>query len=69
MSWPIALPSFFQYRYRLPSAARNGLASIEPPSSGWQISGLLLRSTYGPAGFDATATLTHCRPDASSAVV
>jgi hypothetical protein len=69
VSTPIALPSFFQYSQRFPVESRNGEASIEPPSSTWLIRGEGDLSTYGPSGFDATATPTACRPEAVSADV
>ena len=69
VSAPIALPSFFHSRYSAPSVSRNGLASIEPPSSAWQTNGRSDPSTYGPPGAGATAAPMHCRPVAADAAV
>ena len=55
------MPSFFQCSQSAPSASAYGLASIEPPSSAWQINGYAASSTNGPAGDAARATPTHCR--------
>jgi hypothetical protein len=43
----------------VPSSARKGLASIEPPSVRWQTSGPFAWSTNGPSGVDAVALPTQ----------
>jgi hypothetical protein len=52
-------PSFFQMRYGVPSPSTKWVASIEPPSSGWQTSGSSLVSTSGPPGLSPTASVMH----------
>ena len=69
MTPPMALPSFFHSSQSVPSVSRNGLASIAPPRSAWQISGPSESSRYGPCGAVATARPTHCRPDSRPATV
>jgi hypothetical protein len=61
--WPIALPSFFQVRYRVPSFATKVFASIAPPWLSGQISGWVPTGVNGPSAELEVATPTHWRPD------
>jgi hypothetical protein len=56
---PIALPSFFQVRYRVPSLATKVFGSIAPPLSSGQISGCVPTGVNGPRAELAVATPMH----------
>jgi len=53
---------FFQWSHGLPSASTNGIGSIDPPWSSWQIIGPPDASMNGPMGEPPIATLMHHLP-------
>ena len=60
MLTPLALPSFFHIRVRLPSLSKKVLASMETPRLAWHTSAALAPAWKGPVGAAAVATPTHC---------
>jgi hypothetical protein len=62
------LPSPFQNSHGSPSTI-TGLASIDPPSSRWQMNGYPRLSTYGPFAEPEVATPMHWSPDSRSLLV
>ena len=65
---PARVPSLFHTSQGVPSASTNGLGSIEPPRSSWQMKGPLDVSTNGPCGRRLTASEMHCLPVAACRV-
>ena len=49
------IPSLFQSSQREPSRSTNGLGSIDPPRSGWHITGCGAGSRNGPLAEGAVA--------------